>query len=297
MNFATFVHNDIQQGGIYINGGYYPLHSILNERNPIGILQFINAYEKLVIPNFLEIISQKKLQPLTENQVMLCSPIPKPLRSVICVGKNYEDHAKEVSETMQQGIGDNFVPTEPIYFAKSAYHCVGDNETVPVHSQITNKLDYEVELAVIIGKTISCISEDKVGPDVIFGYTVLNDITARDIQMKHNQWFFGKSLDNTCAIGPYITTKDEISFPPELDIKCYVNGELRQSSNTSNFIFSIQKLISQLSFGITLRPGDIIATGTPAGIGHALKPPSYLKNGDKVICEIQNIGKLTNIIK
>jgi 2-keto-4-pentenoate hydratase/2-oxohepta-3-ene-1,7-dioic acid hydratase in catechol pathway len=153
-------------------------------------------------------------------------------------------------------------------------------------------VDYEAELAVIIGKTAFRISREE-AEGVIFGYTIINDISARDIQTQHAQWFFGKSLDGFCPMGPHIVSRDEIN-PANLKIQCRVNGKTRQSSNTSKLIFDIPEIISTLSQGITLFPGDIIATGTPAGIGHAMNPPQYLKSGDKVECEIEKIGILTN---
>ncbi|MCL1877311.1 MAG: fumarylacetoacetate hydrolase family protein, partial [Defluviitaleaceae bacterium] len=183
--------------------------------------------------------------------------------------------------------------TTPIFFTKAACPAMGDGATIPLHQHFSQKVDYEAELAVVIGKTTYRATREN-AKAAVFGYTILNDLTARDIQTRHAQWFYGKSLDGFCPMGPHIVSRDEIGFPPALNISCRVNGELRQSSCTSNLIFDIPEIIATLSQGITLLPGDIIATGTPAGIGHAMKPPKYLQNGDKVECEIEKIGILTN---
>jgi 2-keto-4-pentenoate hydratase/2-oxohepta-3-ene-1,7-dioic acid hydratase in catechol pathway len=212
------------------------------------------------------------------------APIPRPFRHIICLGKNYEEHAKEL-------LGE--VPKAPVYFTKTACPAMGDGAKIPLHEHLTQKVDYEVELAVIIGKTAAKVTP-QAAEEVIFGYTILNDITARDLQAKHEQWFLAKSLDGFAPLGPHIVTRDEIPNPAALTIKSHVNDELRQSSTTANLIFTIPQIISNLSQALTLHPGDIIATGTPAGVGHALSPPQYLKPGDKVKCEIENIGTLTN---
>ena len=220
-------------------------------------------------------------------------PIIEPIRNIICLGKNYADHAKEVAENGLQET-DEILPAFPIFFSKSANPPIGDGDAIPVSDSISKQIDYEVELAVIIGKTAKNI-EEKNAIDYIRGYTILNDVTARDLQTKYGQWYYSKSLDGFCPIGPRIVPKEEIENPENLDIYCKVNGELRQNSNTKNMIFGINRIISELSRGMTLFPGDIIATGTPAGIGHAMNPPVYLKKGDIVECGIEKIGVLKNI--
>ena len=296
MNFVTFAKNGQEYAGVCVDSGYFAFDDLLDEntfKKHGTILDFIRFYENREIPDFAEIIMRKKLRPF-ENVTI--RPPFQPFRDVICLGKNYAEHAKEVVETKLQTQDDDLIPQTPIYFSKSAYPILGDGDEIPLHGHLTNKVDYEVELAVVIGKTAHHISSSEV-EDFIFGYTILNDVTARDIQTKHGQWFFGKSLDGFCPIGPHIVPKDKLSFPVCLDICCRVNGEVRQASNTSKLIFDIPYVVAELSKGLTLYPGDIIATGTPAGIGHAMKPPRYLQANDIVECEIKGIGVLRNVFK
>jgi 2-keto-4-pentenoate hydratase/2-oxohepta-3-ene-1,7-dioic acid hydratase in catechol pathway len=240
----------------------------------------------------------KELIPILQNQkelhiplysVELLAPIPTPEKNIFCIGKNYAEHAIEMGSAAD-------IPEHPMVFTKAPTTVVGHNTPVLSHSEITDQLDYEGELAVIIGKQGRGISREE-ALDYIFGYTILNDITARDIQDKHKQFFLGKSLDTSCPIGPWIVHHSAIENPNNLNIQTYVNGELRQNSNTSNFIFDIQEIISVLSKGMTLGPGDIIATGTPAGVGKGFKPPKYLKSGDIIKIDIEKIGSLINTIK
>lgn len=260
-----------------------------------------------IIPNtILDCIKQgqdfikhlKELAPMLQNQkelhipldsIELLAPIPRPEKNIFCIGKNYAEHAIEMGSAAD-------IPEHPMVFTKAPTTVVGHDSTVLSHSEITNQLDYEGELAVVIGKQGRGISREK-ALDHVFGYTILNDITARDIQDKHKQFFLGKSLDTTCPIGPWIVHHSAIENPNNLAIQTYVNGELRQNSNTSNFIFDIQEIISVLSKGMTLEPGDIIATGTPAGVGKGFKPPKYLKSGDIIKIDIEKIGSLQNTIK
>jgi len=293
MKFATFLHKGTELSGVVKDEGYYSFEMLYEKDAPKTLIDFIKQYEDKPLPNFEQVISEKNLLPISQDEVTLLSPITNPTRDIICIGKNYADHAKEVAETMQQGQGLSVIPTYGPYFAKSAYPPAAHNEELPTHEALTSHLDYEAELAVIIGKTAKNVAKEDVG-DYIFGYAVANDITVRDRQINHNQWYFGKSFDQTCPIGPYVVSKDLIFYPPSLDITCHVNGELRQSSNTSLFIFDIGDIISELTIGMTLRPGDIILTGTPAGVGHAMTPPVYIKRGDVVEIYIENVGTLTN---
>lgn len=305
MKFATFISGGQEYAGIY-HDGYYSFKDLLGGRvsETLTLLEFIRSCESKDLLEFIEvipeIISQNNLKPAASPT--LRPPIPWPFRDIICLGKNYADHAKEMSASSANASSANAssanassVPQAPVYFAKTAFPTLGDGDKIPSHSQLTNQLDYEAELAVIIGKTTRYIPTSEV-EKIIFGYTILNDITARDLQAKHGQWFYGKSLDGACPMGPVIVSRDEIPFPVNLEITSRVNGETRQHSNTSELIFDIPRIISELSMGMTLYPGDIIATGTPAGVGHAMKPPQYLKPGDKIECEIEKIGILTNFI-
>jgi 2-keto-4-pentenoate hydratase/2-oxohepta-3-ene-1,7-dioic acid hydratase in catechol pathway len=213
-------------------------------------------------------------------------PIPVVKRNIMCVGKNYRDHAIEMGS-------EKDIPEHIMIFTKATNTVTGHGQKVPVHDEVTSELDYEGELAVVIGKKGKGITPDE-AMNHVFGYTIVNDLTARDLQKKHGQFFIGKSLDSTCPVGPYIVTKDEMDAPQHLTIKTRVNGEVRQSSSTALMIFKIPDIISILSKGMTLEPGDIIATGTPAGVGKGFNPPRYLKAGDLVEVEVEGIGILTN---
>lgn len=225
---------------------------------------------------------------LSMDQVKLLAPIPKPQKNIFCVGKNYADHAIEM------GSADD-IPEEIMVFTKAPTTVIGDKGTVLNHKEITSELDYEGELAVIIGRTGRAIPKEK-ALDYVFGYTIINDITARDLQAKHKQFFIGKSLDTTCPMGPWIVHHSVVQNPSRLKIQTYVNGELRQNSNTEHFIFPVEKIISELSKGMTLEAGDIIATGTPAGVGKGFKPPRFLRPGDEIEISISGIGTLKNKI-
>jgi 2-keto-4-pentenoate hydratase/2-oxohepta-3-ene-1,7-dioic acid hydratase in catechol pathway len=286
MRLTTFISGSKTSAGIFHNGGYYDFADLTGDTD---VLSFIKKYENQTYPDLLSIIKEKNLSGVNADR--LCAPIPIPLRSIICIGLNYKDHAEELSDAGLAGIDTS----KPSYFAKMVSPVMGNGDEISLNSHFTSCVDYEVELAVIIGKTLKCAAPAQ-AEDAVFGYTVLNDITARDIQSRYGQWFLGKSLDGFCSMGPYIVTGDELE-PDNLNISCRVNGITKQNSNTSNFIHSIPLVISELSQAMTLFPGDIIATGTPGGIGHAQIPPCYLKDGDKVECEIEGIGILENIFR
>ena len=228
------------------------------------------------------------------SAVQLCAPIPRPRQDVICLGINYKAHAEEA----ERYDADAFAKERPIpiYFSKRVTEAVGPDGFIESHPGLVQRLDYEAELAVIIGKTALNVSPEDAG-DYIFGYTVLNDMSARMLQTTHKQWYFGKSLDGFTPIGPCITTADEIAFPPKLAISASVNGELRQSSTTDLLITSIADIIAELSSGMTLLPGAIIATGTPSGVGMGFDPPKFLHPGDIVECTIEKIGTLRNTVR
>ncbi|WP_404331176.1 fumarylacetoacetate hydrolase family protein [Mesobacillus maritimus] len=222
------------------------------------------------------------------SSVELLAPIPRPSKNIFCVGKNYIDHALELGSKED-------IPEDILVFTKAPTTVTGHGKKVPVHSEVTESLDYEGELAIVIGKQGKGIKKEE-ALDHIFGYTIINDITARDLQFKHKQYFIGKSLDDSCPIGPCIVHASAVANPNQLDIVTKVNGEVRQSSNTEHFIFSIETIISELSKGMTLEPGDIISTGTPAGVGSGYNPPRFLKAGDKVEITIEGIGTLENTV-
>jgi 2-keto-4-pentenoate hydratase/2-oxohepta-3-ene-1,7-dioic acid hydratase in catechol pathway len=227
----------------------------------------------------------------------LRAPIPEPRRNIFCVGKNYHEHAKEFGQSgydMSAGKGED-APPAPVVFTKPASTVVGDQDDVLSFPEVTQQMDYEVELGVIIGRGGRGITEAD-ALDHVWGYTIINDVTARDLQQKHRQWFIGKSLDTYCPMGPWIVTADEVDVT-NLDVRCWINDELRQSANTSDLIFDVPTIIATLSAGMTLRPGDVIATGTPAGVGIGFKPPRFLKSGDVMKLSIGNLGTLTNRVK
>lgn len=222
------------------------------------------------------------------DEVKLLAPIPTPRKNIFCVGKNYEEHAIEM------GSKDD-IPEHVMVFTKAPTTVIGPDETVPDHSDVSEQLDYEGELCVVIGKKGKAIPQDK-ALEYVFGYTILNDITARDLQARHKQFFIGKSLDGSGPLGPVIVEKSAISNPNKLNISTKINGEVRQNSNTAHFIFHIEEVISVLSKGMTLEPGDLIATGTPAGVGKGFKPPRFLKAGDTIEIEVEGIGVLRNTV-
>jgi 2-keto-4-pentenoate hydratase/2-oxohepta-3-ene-1,7-dioic acid hydratase in catechol pathway len=230
--------------------------------------------------------------PLADVKVL--APIDQPRRNIFCVGKNYHEHAAEFQNSGFDSSAKNgeHAPEAPVIFTKPASTIIGPGDKIPRHTSVTSQLDYEAELGVVIGKAGRNISKAN-AMDYVFGYTVINDFTARDLQKLHRQWFLGKSLDGFCPMGPYLVTADEVDGQ-NIDVKCWVNGDLRQNSNTSNLIFDIPTLIETLSAGIELQPGDVIATGTPAGVGIGFTPPRFLQKGDVVRIEIENVGVLEN---
>ena len=222
------------------------------------------------------------------------APIPYPRRNIVCLGKNYLEHVKEIGGIT--GGPKDTAPEYPIYFTKAAYPCNSHMGTILRHPDITQKIDYEVELGVVIGKQGTDIPADE-ALNYVFGYTIGNDISARDVQNRHVNWFMGKSLISHCPVGPYIVTSDEIPDPQKLSIQSYVNDELRQNGRTEDMIWGVADIIHELSKGYMLYPGDIILTGTPKGVGMGFNPPKYLNPGDKITCRIEGIGELVNFIE
>lgn len=269
------------------------IFSRLNQDEPTNMNKFIDICTDTLINEINNLIKSYSGPLINIKEVKILAPIPYPKRNLFCLGKNYLDHINEVKHMKNVGVD---IPSNPIYFSKTAYPAKGNNDYILSHEGITNSIDYEVELAVIIGKEGKNILPENV-EDHIFGYTIANDISARDLQVSHVQWHKGKCLDTFCPMGPVIVHKSLLPLPLNLEIKCFVNNEERQSSTTSNMIFDIYSIISDLSKGITLQKGDIILTGTPAGVGMGFKPPKFLKSGDKVECYIEKIGSLCNYVK
>lgn len=228
------------------------------------------------------------------GELRLLAPIPEPRQDVICLGMNYMDHSAEAAKWGK----DDFVKNagKAVYFSKRAAYIVGPGGEIDPHFDIVDGLDYEAELAVVLGKDAYRVSKEDAF-DYVLGYSVLNDVSARNLQKAHKQFYFGKSLDTHTTMGPWIVTRDELPGAPELDIRCFINGEKRQDSNTRYMIFGVAEVIAELSQGITLKAGTIIAMGTPAGVGMGFEPPKYLSCGDVVRCEIDGIGVLENPVK
>lgn len=256
--------------------------------NVLSLIRHSSLLEKL--HRIVNSSPRKAYAPASEVSVQ--APIQRPPKNIICLGWNYAEHARESAAAR----GNNAEqPAHPIFFTKAPTSICGPYDDVIVDLDVTTQFDWEVELAVVIGKETRRISAEQ-ALEHVFGYTVVNDLSARDIQFRHKQYFLGKSLDGACPMGPYITTVDEIPDPQCLRLSCWVNGVVKQDSNTSNQIFSVAQVIATLSSVMTLEPGDIIATGTPSGVGFARSPPEFLKNNDMVECYVESVGTLKNRI-
>ncbi|MHC6180399.1 fumarylacetoacetate hydrolase family protein [Clostridium sp. JNZ X4-2] len=294
MKFVTYVYEKKENIGILKGSSILNLKNLfkgIGEKDPPETMQeFIEYLDDNKLNKLQYFLNNKSTLSIPLDSVRLKAPIPYPRRNVFCLGKNYVEHAREIKITRISGNG---IPSEPIYFTKVASPAVGTGDNIEFSPEVTRQVDYEAELAVIIGKDGADIKAEDV-EEHIFGYTIINDVSARDLQGKHIQWFKGKSLNTFCPMGPCIVHKNEIPFPVNLDIKCMVNGEVRQNSNTKNLIFDIPYIISDLSRGLTLKAGDIISTGTPSGVGMGFDPIKALKNGDMVECYIEKIGSLIN---
>ena len=275
MKLATFLYKKTEHVGV-VSG---------EDLIPVPGCQSMEELIRTGIPHQLP----KSRIPLRD--VQLLSPIPKPSQDVICLGMNFADHTDEAAKFHPTMVRENYA----VYFSKRVNEAVPDGGIVDSHPDVTGQLDYEAEVAVIIGKDAYKVRKED-AREYIFGYTILNDISAREIQTRHKQFYLGKSLDRFTPIGPWIVTVDEFAYPPKIGVRCYVNGELRQDGNTSSWIFGIRDVIEDLSAGMTLKAGTIISMGTPAGVGMGFQPPKYLGKGDVVVCEAEGIGKLTNTI-
>ncbi len=267
-------------------------------------IELLTKQQSYIDPVISIIQQSLKHQPLPKvkkkvdfREVIFLPPITQPSKDVICVGKNYAKHAAEYAhsgyDSSSTDIND-VIPEAPIMFTKAARTMIGASDDIIVPWNITQSVDYEAELGVIIGREGRFISEET-AYDHVWGYTVVNDMTARDLQSRHKQWLLGKSIDTFCPIGPWIVTADEVD-PEDMDVSCWVNGERRQHANTRDLIFNIPSIIAAASASMTMCPGDIIATGTPAGVGVGFQPPKFLKIGDSVKVEISGIGVIENTI-
>ena len=287
MRIATYSFNKRFEVGILSNdGNFLSPFDISPEAAKTGLLALFDSS-----PGGL--VTRQERHELASGQVALLAPIPRPRRNIICVGKNYREHVREIADqgfdTIDLG---KTMPEAPVVFSKFPECVIGTGSTIDYNPNVVSALDYEAELAVIIGKRGRSISKQK-AMEYVWGYTIVNDITARDLQKKHRQWLIGKSQDNFCPMGPLAVTRDSLDLNSTV-VRCWVNNELRQDSHTGMMVFSVAELIEYISAGITLYPGDIIATGTPSGVGAGQRVPVFLKHGDKVTIEIPPIGVLEN---
>lgn len=235
----------------------------------------------------------RALSPIPLARVTLAAPIPRPARNLFCVGKNYHDHAAEFAASgFDSSAAQGAVPAHPIVFSKLPESVIATGAAIEIDPAVSSAIDYEAELAVVIGSGGRGISRAR-AMDHVWGYTCLNDVTARDLQGRHSQWLIGKSQDSFCPMGPWVATADEVDLA-SMRVRCLVNGETRQDAAVADLIFDVATLIETISAGITLMAGDVIATGTPAGVGIGFRPPRYLAPGDVVRVEIDGIGALEN---
>ena len=292
MRLVTYVGNsDNTKTGLLINDRVVPFEQL-------GISNDMNEIIK-DFQNVKKIIGKNKIESLTSvnvSDIKLLAPIPRPLRNIMCVGKNYHDHAQEFYGSGFDSSGKKAVADFPVIFTKATTSVIATDENIILANDYTNTTDYEGELGLILSKGGKNIKPED-AYDYIFGYTIINDVSARNIQKQHEQWFIGKSPDTYCPMGPAIVTSDEIGDVTKLKLKTTVNGEVRQDSIVERLIFDIPTLLSTISKTMTLEVCDIIATGTPAGVGIGFEPPVYLKSGDQVEVSIDKLGVLRNTIK
>lgn len=295
MKFATYIDQGKETIGVLTLDGQkiIQLSSILSNLSNLNMNNFIKEVNASELKHINDYIHLNNTAGTSLSEVELIAPIPKPIHDILCAGVNYEAHRKEALQSLDDKSLAH--PKRPILFTKRTSYILGSNTSIHGRFDLDDELDYEVELAVIIGKMGKDIKiEDAL--DYVFGYSILNDFSSRILQREHSQWLKGKGLDEYCTMGPYIVSSEEFDIHKDYKITSYVNDELRQHSNITKMIYSVAQLISILSQGMTLEPGDIIASGTPSGVGMGFHPPRYLKANDIVRCEIEGIGILENKI-
>ncbi len=297
MKFVTVEYNDEKLPGILVKGEnkVVLLRDVL-KRQYFSMNEFIVNHKQEEL-DFLKTIQNEEFPApmISMDSVRVVSPITSAIHDIICVGVNYVDHLEETRERFYDGVFET--PDDTVYFSKRASHIVGPEEEIDGHLDIDPELDYEVEVAIVLGKKIDSTTAYEDVCSAIFGYTIFNDISARKTQRKRNQWYLGKSFDSFSVMGPYIRSADMFRENPSLDLECRVNGETRQKSNTRLLRMNFSDLLYDLSRGMTLEPGDIISTGTPSGVGMGFDPPRYLVSGDEVECIVEGLGVLRNTIK
>lgn len=283
MKLVSFYENDEVKLGIKTEAGFVDVQAVAEKSNttaPETVLDVIKAGRKAI--EVLRKITESADEFIREEDIRFAPAIPN-AGKVLCVGANYRKHAVE------SGLA---IPEKPIYFAKYANSLSGHREVVSI-PRFAKEVDYEVELVVVMGKQTKNVSSEE-ALNFVFGYATGNDLSVRELQFRSNQWLYGKALDGFAPLGPYIVTADEVPNPQNLNLKCWVNGELRQNSNTEDMIFSVATLISDLSQIMTLEPGDVIYTGTPEGVILGMEQKNWLQSGDEVACEIEGLGCIVN---
>lgn len=275
MKLITFRYQGVELVGVLTDAGVAPLRRY-------------GSMEELICSGIPGSLPEERI-PAEEAEIL--APIPRPAQDVICLGMNFADHTVEAARFHPTMVRESYA----VYFSKRVNEAVPDGGIIDSHPDVTERVDYEAEVAVVIGKDAYKVPPER-AEEFVFGYTLLNDVSAREIQTRHKQFYLGKSLDGFTPIGPWLVTRDEFSFPPEIDVRCFVNGEKRQDGNTRQWIYGIQDVIAALSAGMTLKAGTIISMGTPAGVGMGFDPPKFLKKGDVVVCEADGLGKLTNLV-
>jgi len=290
MRFCTYQVRGEPRVGIVAGNAVVDLRALARRRRmprvPADLLGFISDVSTLelrALAREADAWVAGRREAVMLPRARLLAPIPRPRKNIMCMGRNYAEHARETGSAP---------PEVPVFFTKPPTAVVGPGAPV-IHHAVTQQLDYEVELVAVIGRRGRNVSPEK-ALDYVFGYTVMNDITARDLQDRHGQWFKGKSLDTFAPLGPWIVHRSSLPDPQRLRLQMRVNGEVRQDSTTANMIFTVAQLIASLSAGMTLEPGDLLATGTPAGVAKGMKPPKWLQPGDVMEAEVEGIGVLRN---
>jgi 2-keto-4-pentenoate hydratase/2-oxohepta-3-ene-1,7-dioic acid hydratase in catechol pathway len=280
MRYVSFSQDGVVRPGILEEHLIHPLPD-----------EFASLIDFIALPARERAAYKSDVMPVEIGEVKLVAPV-RPHKNVFCVGRNYRGHAEEVARATGKPMN---LPSVPAFFTKAPTAIAGQEQTLHLSPEVSSEYDWEAELAVVIGQVCRDVPEDD-ALSMVFGYTCINDLTARDLQREHQQWFKGKSLDDACPMGPWIVGTDEIPDPQTLQVKLRVNGVVKQNANTSTMIFAVAKIIASLSRGMTLEPGDVIATGTPDGVGMARTPPEWLKDGDVVEVDIDRVGVLRNRI-
>lgn len=275
MKLITFRYEGRELVGALTDGGVAPLRAY-------------GSMEELIRAGVPRTLPDERIP---TDKIELLAPIPRPSQDVICLGMNFSDHTEEAARFHPTMVREDWA----VYFSKRVNEAVPDGGPIDSHPDVTERVDYEAEVAFVLGRDAYRVPPERAG-EYVFGYTIVNDVSAREVQTRHKQFYLGKSLDGFTPMGPWLVTADEFPFPPEIGVRCFVNGELRQVGNTRQWIYGIQDVIADLSAGMTLRAGTIVSMGTPAGVGMGFDPPRFLRCGDVVRCEADGLGILTNVV-